>query len=39
MPTILIFCGIIPIFKYDFRIKILDIKILANNDYETVKIK
>ena len=30
------FCGIIPIFKSDFRITIPDIKIPANNDFKTV---
>ena len=30
------FCGIIPVFKADFRIMILDIKILTNNDFDMV---
>ena len=28
------FCGIIPIFKSDFHIRISDIKVLANNDFQ-----
>ena len=33
MPTIPIFCGILPFFKADFRITTLDIKIPQNNDF------
>ena len=30
------FCGILRIFKADFRIKIFDVKMSANNDLKTV---
>ena len=30
------FCGIIQIFKADFRITILNVKITANNDFKMV---
>ena len=36
MPTIHNFCGIIPIFKPDFRITISSVKITANNNYKMV---
>ena len=33
------FCGIIPIFKADFRITISNVKIMANNNFKMVSDK